>query len=933
MTYATLRELYERVCVLDPDAREALLDAEAVDPAVRVELAALLALDEARTEAGDPIAASVQRAALRSIDEALPGRIGPWRILGTLGEGGMGLVLLGERADGAFDMRVAIKLIAGHASAPLRARFERERQVLAALEHPHIAGLLDGGSTAAGEPYLVMPWIDGKTLPEWLATTAPSLRTRLALFVLLCRAVHYAHQRLVVHRDLKPGNVMVRADGSPVLLDFGIAKLLDATGEDASRTATRIMTPLYASPEQLLGRPVTTATDIYGLGLMLYELLAGSVPERGDAAHAASVELAPPSKLAGQAALPAVRAEAARIRGDLDRIVHRAVRTDPQARYPSALALAEDVEAFLDGRPVQAAGTHRVYLARRFVRRHRWGVAAAAVAMLALGGVSLQWKLERDNARAAQARASEEALAATAATDFLVELFAELDPDRHPGRQLAARELLDIGRERLDGMDAAAGVRTRLESSLGWIYANAGEPLPAIELLESARARLLDEPPGLALVRTESALARAYNTAKRHAEALVVAGHAATVAAALQPPDDTALAHALMVRGVAEQSLGSFADAEASFEHAQSLFEAAGARAELASVLHNRGWIAEGRGEHAAALGWYERALDEKRALLGDDHPKTLNSMHGRAKMLSSLGRLPEAARTLEELLERSVRVHGAETAPVENALNELASTYQDLGDYPRAQQHYERSLVLGRVLAGGADSMAVAVSTNNLASLLQERGDATGAERGYRESIAMRTAVLPAGHHGIATPMHNLARLLLEQGRLDEARPLAVQAHALRSARLEEGHPLRLGSELLLVQVELAGGDVDAADARLASVSEQLRSSGATQASLLSMWHETRARLASARGDGVAQVAALEAAVAAAAKGYSGPHPKLAQLRLVLARAQLAAGDAATARAQVLSVAPLLRIALLPDAAPLALLARLERDTGASAH
>src|SRR5690606_26346601 len=210
--------------------------------------------------------------------------------------------------------------------------------------------------------------------------------------------------------DLKPANVMVREDGSPVLLDFGIAKLLDDTSQDAAaRTATRIMTPRYASPEQLLGLPVTTATDIYGLGLLLYELLAGTVPDRGDAQRAASVELPPPSQQAKAAELEAIRADAPRLRGDLDRIVRRAVRTEMGARYPSALAMAEDIEAFLDGRPVQAAGRHRLYLMRRFVARHRWGVALGVLAAAALATLALSWKDERDRALAAEQAASREA--------------------------------------------------------------------------------------------------------------------------------------------------------------------------------------------------------------------------------------------------------------------------------------------------------------------------------------------------------------------------------------------------------------------------------------------------------------------------------------------------------------------------------------------
>ena len=928
MSYATLRALYDRVVLLPPAEREALLDAEGVDAATRAELQALLALEAMPTEATDPIARRIAEEAERAVETALPERIGPWRILGVLGEGGMGVVLLGERADGAFQMRVAIKVIAGLASNAMRDRFRRERQVLAALEHPHIAGLLDGGTTASGEPYLVMPYIEGDTLRGWLTRVQPSLRARLALFVRLCRAVHHAHQHLVVHRDLKPANVMVREDGSPVLLDFGIAKLLDDTAPDeAARTATRLMTPRYASPEQLLGLPVTTATDVYGLGLLLYELLAGAVPERGDAQRAASVELPPPSQQAQASDLSLLRADAPRIRGDLDRIVRRAVRTEMAARYPSAQALAEDIEAFLDGRPVQAAGRHRLYLLRRFVRRHRVGVAAGVVAAVALAALALSWKSERDRALLAEFQASREAAAASGVTDFLIELFSELDPSSHPGRQLSARELLDLGRERLESAELERPeLRARLQQSLGWIYANAGETLPAIELLEAALAAHQAQGLSPALVRTQTTLARVYNTARRYEEAYPLADAAVAGAMQLEPPAPLPLAHALMVRGVSEQSLNRSDEAEASFDRAQDLFQAAGAEVERASVLHNRAWMAEGRGDYAQALAWYEEALQAKRAALGDDHPKTLVTQHGRGKALVQLGRHAEAAALFRDLLQRSLRVHGPDSAFVETAHGELASVSQDLGDYAAAQQHYASALDLARALSGGAPSMSIAVNANNLASLLEERGDVAGAERLYRESLAMRREVMPEGHPGIATPLHNLTRLLVATGRAAEAVALGREALALRSNHQEAWHPLRLRSGLLLAEALAAAGDPAAASAELEPLAALVRQHHPEQPALALQLQLTLAAIASVEDRPSDHAAALEAAVAAAARSIDPAHPRAAALRLRLAAAQLAIGDAPAARRQVAEIAPILRDALLPQAPVLAQLSALEQ-------
>ena len=926
MNYARLRELYDRVGALGASEREALLDAEAVDADTRAALAELLMNAQGDAGEDDPIARRVAGEAARAVAGALPERIGPWRILDLLGEGGMGVVLLGERADGAFEMRVAIKLITGLASPSMRERFRRERQVLAALDHPNIADLIDGGTTEAGEPYLVMPLVEGETLHEWLLRAEPPLEARLALFVQLCHAVHHAHQRLVVHRDLKPGNVMVRADGSPVLLDFGIAKLLDDTDVPAARTATRLMTPRYASPEQLLGLPVTTATDVHGLGLLLYELLAGSVPERGDLQRAASVELPPPSQHARGAELARVRAEAGRVRGDLDRIVRRAIRTDMSARYPSALALAEDVEAFLEGRPVQAAGRHRAYLLRRFVQRHRWGVAAGTAGLLALAASTLQWKDERDRALAAERQASRDAHAANGVTDFLVELFSELDPEAHPGRQLSARELLDLGRERLAAAELERPeLRMRLQESLGWIYANAGQPLPAIGLLEEAVRAREAEGPSPELVRTRTTLARALNTARRHAEALPLAAAAAAAAEQLQPAEPKLLAHALMVRGVSEQSLADGAAAEASFARAQALFTALGARAELASVLHNRGWMAEGAGDDPQALHWYDAALAEKRAVFGDDHPKTLTSLHGRGKVLARLGRHEEARALFTDLLQRATRVHGPATQAVETAHAELASVSQDLGQYADASTHYAAALALARQLSGGKPSMGIAVNANNLASLLEERGDWAQAERLYRESLAMRRGLLPEGHPGIATPLHNLARLQLAQ--LDAAAAVATarEALALRAGALAADHPLRLRSALLLAEALAAAGERDAATQALAEAEARLAPAQLDDAALALQQQLARAALASASGDPAGHVAALESALAAQSRALAPSHPRSAIVQQRLAQARLAAGDRAAATALVSEAAPILRRALGTDAPILHQLQALE--------
>jgi serine/threonine-protein kinase len=931
-----VRDLFERVQALGLDARRALYRDEAVPEALVARVEALLAAASTTgaSPTSDAIAARVHGAAISAMRAALPDRVGPWRILGLVGEGGMGVVLLGERDDGEYDRRVAIKVVRGFVSERLRERFRRERQVLAALDHPNIAGLIDGGTTDAGEPWLAMPFIEGAQLRDWMhGVPVPPLRARLGLFTTLCRAVHYAHQRLVVHRDLKPSNVMVRPDGSPVLLDFGIAKLIDDT--EGGETLTRALTPRYASPEQLLGEPVTTATDVFGLGLLLYELLAGSVPDRGEAARAAATELPAASAAALAAATGPWRADAPRLRGDLDRIVHRAVRTDPAARYPSALALAEDVEAWLDGRPVQAVGTHRLYLLRRFVGRHRIAVSASAAALIAVGAVSLQWKAQRDRALEAEAAARREASAAQGVTGFLEELFDELDPARLGGRELSARELLALGRERIpDAATAGTDLRARLQSSIGRIYATAGETDTAIVLLTEADAVLQAGDDVSGRMTARKALANALNAASRHAEAYPLAIQLSEDALAQQPPDLKMVAHAGTEIGIAAEQLGRRDEALAAFQRSESLFTEVGSRADVGVMVHNRAWLAERSGDFAAALALYEEAVAMLVEAYGPEHPKVEVSQYGRAKMLEALGRYREAADVMLAVVPWVERMVGPRSRTLTYWFNLLGSVHIELGDYATAEAFYQRLLDLERALAGDGKSLGVAVAMNGLANVLEERGDMDAAESVFRESLALRRELNPPGHSSIASPLQNLARLGLGAGRLETGAVDCAEALAIRLATMGEQHPTTLSARLLCAsidaragRIEPAAAAIEASEAALAAMPEPPKPQ---QLALL----QAQAELAQARGQAAERVHLRQEALVRVESLVGPAHPRRARAALALAEAEFAAGDVAGARRQVAEAEPVLRAALDARAPALtaldALLARLRAPTTA---
>jgi tetratricopeptide (TPR) repeat protein len=486
----------------------------------------------ARLCAADRSEAALDRGAAALLPERGPdprlGRtIGPFRLDAVLGEGGMGTVFRATRVAGGFEQQVALKLIRGGVDGiAARQRFERERAILARLDHPDLAPLLDGGVADDGSPWYAMPLIDGSPVTQWCDTQRLPLRERVALIARLCDAVQAAHRALVVHRDLKPSNILVDARGAPHLLDFGIAKLLE-DGDDATQTAARLMTPAYAAPEQIRGEPVSTATDVFALGVILFELACGRRPFVGDDESAFSLQRAvveaPPRRLAG--ALSEKSGEALRraqqrqtlparlrreLRGDLTRIVDKALAKDPMQRYESAAALGDDLRRWLAGDPVRATPASLLYRARKFLGRWRWALAGAALVTLALIAattVSLQQaRVAREAQRAAEAHAE----SARAAQQFMENAFIAAEPWRHDGTPTTAIDLADRAFETADTELAGQAVaRADLYWSLIRMYLTAGNTARAIEAGERAIA-IYDSLPASPERRAEAHLRTSY---------------------------------------------------------------------------------------------------------------------------------------------------------------------------------------------------------------------------------------------------------------------------------------------------------------------------------------------------------------------------------------------------------------------------------------
>lgn len=450
-----------------------------------------------------------------SADAAVEGRtIGPYRIEREIGSGGMGRVFLARRED--VPKQVALKLVREPLASPDRIRrFQLEQRVLAGLEHPHIAQLLDAGVTDDGAPYFAMELADGEPLPAFCDRQRLTVAQRLRLFLDVCSAVRYAHAHLVVHRDIKPSNVLVTHDGRPKLLDFGVAKLITRDGEaDLTGTRTRVFTPSYASPEQITGGPVSTGTDIYQLGALLYELLAGRSPldvegkSQGEAERIiCEREPSPPSasvtrELAvtdsASAAETSIAAEVAtrrsttsdrlrhQLKGDIDNIVLKALEKQPVRRYASVEAFANDIERFLQGRPVLARGGGRAYRLRKLVRRHRWAIAAIAAFVLVLAGYTATVSVQAGRIRQALGVAELETAKAEEVTAFLIGLFEAGDPSENWGVDLTGGELLERGVRRAGELDDRPELQARLLEVIGRTYQRLARPREARPLFERA---------------------------------------------------------------------------------------------------------------------------------------------------------------------------------------------------------------------------------------------------------------------------------------------------------------------------------------------------------------------------------------------------------------------------------------------------------------
>lgn len=847
-----LEEIYAAAIELEGAEREHFLStACGDDDALRRELQELLqAADEAAVFFDGLSAAIVEGAGAEIETAARPQTaIGPYRAVRLLGHGGMGAVYLGVRADGAFEQEVALKLLhLDMETTEIRGRFLAERQLLARLSHPHIARLLDGGVTDEGRPFFAMEYVEGVSITSYCERNELAVDEILRLFLDVVAAVSYLHRNLIVHRDLKPGNVLVTAAGEVKLLDFGIAKLLaEGVGPVAvTRAGRQPMTPGYAAPEQLGNQPVTTATDVWALGAVLYELLAGERARSGET----------PSPEADRDPLP----PSSRRRGiprDLDTICLKALRADPNARYDSAEQLGEDLERYLNGLPIRARPSTWGYRLSRFVRRHRSGVAVAAL-LVVLVGVSLvnERRLrseaeasrrlaqqEQAEAEASRALARREEARAVAVSGFLADLLSSVDPRRAQGRDVAVADVL-------------AEASARLESGAAF------REQPEVEAVLR-----------LTIGRTYTALRR-FDEAEPHLlRALELSGGADS--------DQPRALEAAAALGVLRFRSGDYAAAE------PILVRVLERRTEVFGPEHTETLASLG---DLASLYWYQRRFDEVEALdrrnleicrrvLGPEHPDTLRALNGLATTLYSGGHYDQAAELFAEALPGSERLLGADHPETLRLVNNLASALSNVGRFEEAEALGRRAAE-GRARVLGETHPDTATAVHNLGVILLRLGRYQAAETELVRALELREGSPSAYWYSTLW----LAHVRRGQGRLAEAADLLERAIVGLAQADGAQASTTLGAGAALAAVEVAHGRVARAAARIEAVLEPQQEQLGTDHPDVLESRLTLARVRQSQGR-IADALALAREVHAARSAARGPnHPETILARQLVA-------------------------------------------------
>ncbi len=874
-----IERVFHAVVERPPRERARFLDdACGGDASLRAEVERLLAFDEETPSFIDvPTADADQRSPSGAeFDPRIGQCAGVYRLLSRIGAGGMGVIYRARRDDDLFSYPVAVKLVRRDAGDDqVLRRFEIERRTLANLNHPNIARLLDGGVTDDGAPYLVMELVDGVPIDTYCDEQRLPVADRLTLFRTVCRAVHYAHQNLVVHRDLKPSNILVDAQGVPKLLDFGIAKVLEPDDADPRRdhtaTVSRMLTPDYASPEQIRGEPTSTVTDVYSLGVILYGLLTGRRPHRLTSSRIDDIERAvcdreatkpsvavaspvPATGWRGDDPNPPTPEGMARLRssapaklrrqlrGDLDNIVMMALRKEAARRYASAEQFAADIDRYLGGLPILARRDTMVYRGLKFVRRNRIAVAAAALIFVALAAsavvsASLARVAARDRDAAQEARTQTERQAEHARIEsdsanevarILGDAFLASTTGRDGDEREAVAAALDRELDRVRRQFAARRhLLANLIDSIGHIHLDLQLFDRAESLFDEAHAIRIDEvgPESLEVARSfdsrgelryhrgdfvgaEAAFRKAIDLHRRH------------------PPDvHTDIALAANNLGVALRSLGRLDEAQTLHEEALALRRRAVPEdaPAVAESLNNLAGIDLGRADYEKAQRHLREALEIRRRVLGENHPLVAQTLSNLALTLHQAGDTAAAEPLFREAVAALRRLGGPEEPGLARTLGSLAGVLRVRGGKEEARALLEESLEI-HMRRSGPDHPSVANTLAQLAALDRDAGRTTQARERWIETLRIQRLALPAAHPNIGTSLVGYGGLLTDIGEADTAEPLLREALGIYRVALPADHWFIALAETALGSCLAAQGEYEEARPLVTRGYESLR-------------------------------------------------------------------------------------------------------------
>ncbi len=759
--------------------------------------------------------------------------LGSYRIIDSLGQGGMGAVYLAVRTDD-FEKQVAIKILSGRITPQTSARFQRERQILADLDHPNIARLFDGGTTETGLPYLVMEYVEGRPLDLWIKEHNPNFANMIDIFRKICAAVHFAHQNLIVHRDLKPANILITPQGEPKLLDFGIARLLNDNGQFQTQTGHHPMTPQYASPEQVHGKPVTITTDVYGLGLLLFELLAGHPAQKLENNTPEEILRVVCEEDPFKTQLPENEINhRPKMDGDLEWITRRALRKEPEERYASALQMKEDLDRHVNGYPVLARQGNWRYRVHRFVKRNLVAVFFGVAFSLTIIGSLIALALLNQQANAARVKAQLEKQNAENTAAFLQDLFHIPDP-LQTGEAPDIQQLLDKASDKLMGEAGSDLSNAKFSGSLGKVFYNLGQYDKALPLLEKglsdAKAQAPPDPKEmvqflLMIGKTTLAMGE-IEKARSHFETCetLLTGESYEEKASVY----TGLAETAFWDGDYEMAKTWLLQVlEIQLDHVET------PPLKMAEVYYNLGFTLAELNNYGASETLFRDALAIRERELGPNHPETAAVLYNLATQAHIMGDIQDAVLLFQETIAIEEETLGLCHPDLSATYSNLALVHKDLGQYNQADFLFKQALDIN-LHTYDKDHPEIGAVTNNIALNYLEAGDLKRSEEYYAKALDIFHLAYGSDHHLYAIVLNGLGKLNQKQGAFDLGEGLLCEALeiGIRSLGWEN---LQVTSSLLnLALLQRDRGDIELSKAWLARARDSLESAGEISATII---------------------------------------------------------------------------------------------------